>query len=64
MNGTKIIEKNRKIKVSRRYVKSIWKETKVPKIVIAGQYLRDAGFKVGYDVSVNIEQGVITIKMI
>ena len=64
MNRTKIKQKERIIKISRRFVRSTWKETKVPRIVIAGAYLREAGFKVGYDVSVNIEQGIITITTI
>lgn len=51
----------RKIKISKKYVRSTWNAKNVPAISMQGEYLRQAGFKIGIDCSVKIEQGRITI---
>lgn len=56
MNRTNLNQKARNIKISRRYVRSTWKETKVPKIVLSGEYLREAGFKIGETVNITFEK--------
>lgn len=61
MNMTKLEKDNRKIKVSRRYVRSTWKEYRVPKIILSGKYLKEAGFCIGDDAIIHISNKIITI---
>lgn len=56
MNRTNLNQKARNIKISRRYVRSRWKESRVPKIVLSGEYLREAGFKIGETVNITFEK--------
>lgn len=61
MNSSNLNQKARNIKISRRYVRSRgrslpWKESRVPKIVISGEYLREAGFKIGETVNISFEK--------
>lgn len=56
MNSSNLNQKARNIKISRRYVRSRWKESRVPKIVISGDYLREAGFKIGETVNISFEK--------
>ena len=51
----------RKIKVTKRYVKSRWSEGFVPEVRMVGKYLKQAGFIQGHECSVKIESGKITI---
>lgn len=51
----------RKTKISKRYVKNTWNAKNVPFLKMQGEYLRDAGFKIGTECSVKIEQGRIII---
>ncbi|GGD45127.1 hypothetical protein GCM10011514_06470 [Emticicia aquatilis] len=51
----------RKTKISKRYVRTTWNAKNVPLIKMQGEYLRDAGFKIGTECSVKIEQGRIII---
>lgn len=54
-------QKPRRLTISRKYFRSTWKESKVPKIIVAGEYLRQAGFKIGGAVNVIVEHNKITI---
>jgi hypothetical protein len=51
----------RKTKISKRYVRTTWNAKNVPSLKMQGEYLRDAGFKIGTECSVKIEQGRIII---
>ncbi len=64
MNTTKLIKENRKVKVSRRFIKTTWNEYRVPKISISGKYLKEAGFSIGSDVQVSISKNTITITVL
>lgn len=55
------MENYRKIKISRKYQKSTWNEKSVPALIMQGEYMRAAGFSIGTECSVKIEQGRITI---
>lgn len=51
----------RRTKISKRYVKSTWNAKYVPTLKVQGEYLRQAGFKIGTECSVQVESGRITI---
>jgi precorrin isomerase len=58
------MKKERKTKISKRYVRSTWNAKFVPLLMMQGEYLRKAGFKIGTECSVKIENGLITIQAI
>lgn len=51
----------RKTKISKKYVRNTWSDKFVPLLKIQGEYLRKAGFKIGTECSVKVENGRITI---
>jgi hypothetical protein len=51
----------RKRKISKRYVRSTLSSKYVPTLKVQGEYLREAGFLIGTECSVKIEQGRIII---
>ncbi len=55
------MENFRKIRISKRHVRTTWNAKNVPSIRMQGEYLKIAGFRIGYECSVIIEQGKITI---
>lgn len=55
------MENFRKTKISKRYIRNTFSAKNVPLIKMQGEYLRDAGFKIGTECSVKIEQGRIII---
>lgn len=57
----KSMEIFRKTKISKRYVRNTVHAKNVPLIKMQGEYLRHAGFKIGTECSVKIEQGRIII---
>lgn len=57
----KSMEKLRRTKISKRYVRSTWNAKYVPSLNFQGDYLRKAGFKIGTECSVKVEEGQITI---
>ena len=57
----KSMEKLRRTKISKRYVRSTWNAKYVPAVKFQGEYLRQAGFKIGTECSVQVESGRITI---
>lgn len=56
------MKKERKGKISKRYVRSQWNAKFVPLLKMQGEYLRSAGFTIGTEFSIKTEKGLITIQ--
>ncbi len=53
--------KNRKYKISSRYVRAIWTSSTKPKLTISGDWLQKAGFEIGDTVTVKVNNNELTI---
>lgn len=55
--------KNRFLTISSQYSKNLWKRnTRKPKIIIAGDWMAKAGFEIGSKVIVSVSENVLVIK--
>lgn len=53
----------RKLKISSQFAKAIWKKpTHKPKLILAGDWLKNAGFEIGENVTISVSQNLLIIQ--